>query len=273
MENQAASVLELEADIKKKTFALQSVIGQKKRHAELTSLISKSMTASNWRFFRDLMVAESNSQFLQDKFALAIAGTKEPGFFVEFGACDGLHLSNTLLLEKRFNWKGILAEPARVWSEALHQNRSALIETRCVSGETGRVVTFREADAPDQSSVIKTVDGQTEVATYDVDTVSLVDMLRQHNAPKTIDFMSIDCEGHERPVLETFDFNAYTFNFICVEQHPKVRVGGPQDVSGILENAGYVNILPRSDKPIWMNPTGFDLWYVAPHIAEKLFAN
>src|SRR6056297_216441 len=57
----------------------------------------------------------SKSQLRQDLFVLSELGFKQHGFFVEFGATNGIDLSNTYLMEARFGWNGILAEPARLW--------------------------------------------------------------------------------------------------------------------------------------------------------------
>ena len=43
---------------------------------------------------------KGTSQFYQDLFVTYALKNKENGFFVEFGACDGVHLSNIYLLEK-----------------------------------------------------------------------------------------------------------------------------------------------------------------------------
>ena len=53
----------------------------------------------------------SFSQIGQDKRVLDFYQNKKNGYFVEVGANDGKRLSNTYLLEKDYNWKGICIEP------------------------------------------------------------------------------------------------------------------------------------------------------------------
>ena len=55
----------------------------------------------------------SPAQLFQDLFALFALNLKKNGVLVEFGATNGVNLSNTVLLERQFGWTGILAEPAR----------------------------------------------------------------------------------------------------------------------------------------------------------------
>ena len=56
----------------------------------------------------------TNSQCFQDLWVLYETKTKKNGFYVEFGATNGLTISNSLLLEKNFGWTGILAEPSPI---------------------------------------------------------------------------------------------------------------------------------------------------------------
>ncbi|MEL6721375.1 MAG: hypothetical protein AAFP82_21930 [Bacteroidota bacterium] len=82
------------------------------------------------------LLPSSKAQLKQDLFVLSQLNFKKEGYFVEFGATDGVQLSNTYLLEKSFAWKGILAEPARCWQEQLQQNKRVapeVFQTQAVS--------------------------------------------------------------------------------------------------------------------------------------------
>ncbi len=52
-------------------------------------------------------IAKNFSQSYQDMFALTMTNGKRGGTYVEIGAMDGQFISNTYLLEKEFDWKGI----------------------------------------------------------------------------------------------------------------------------------------------------------------------
>ena len=96
--------------------------------------------------FATKMAPYSNAQLLQDLWVLYELKEKRNGYFVEFGACDGISLSNTLLLEKTFGWQGALAEPARAWHAALYANRNCYITDKCVYRTDGVEVLFNEVD-------------------------------------------------------------------------------------------------------------------------------
>ena len=68
-------------------------------------------------------LSKSKAQLKQDLIVLSQLKFKENGFFVEFGATNGLNLSNSYLLENSFNWKGVLSEPSPQWHEVLKENR------------------------------------------------------------------------------------------------------------------------------------------------------
>ena len=66
----------------------------------------------------------SKSQINQELVALFLTKEhqKKNGYFVEVGACDGITLSNSYLLEKKFGWKGLLCEPSKFFLKKLKKN-------------------------------------------------------------------------------------------------------------------------------------------------------
>ncbi|NCG23063.1 MAG: hypothetical protein GWP47_02885 [Actinobacteria bacterium] len=55
--------------------------------------------------------------------------------------------------------------------------------------------------------------------TYDVETISLNDLLAKYQCPRRIDYLSIDTEGSEFEILEHFDFSSYEISVITVEHN------------------------------------------------------
>ena len=82
------------------------------------------------------MAPEAKGQLLQDLWALWVSRQKKGGYFVEFGAASGVHLSNTWLLEKKMGWSGLLAEPNPVFLGSLRKNRTSTISTAGMCGRS-----------------------------------------------------------------------------------------------------------------------------------------
>ena len=90
------------------------------------------------------VLPKSKSQLRQDLFVLNQLNYKKGGYFVEFGATNGIDLSNTYLLEKNFGWQGILAEPSIGWHNDLIKNRKCNIDKNCVWIKSNELLNFNE---------------------------------------------------------------------------------------------------------------------------------
>ena len=203
-------------------------------------------------------LAKSKSQLRQDLFVLSELDFKKNGFFVEFGATNGIDLSNTYLLETEFQWNGILAEPARCWHGDLMHNRRCRIETNCVWSKSGATLTFNEVDAAELSTISEYSSSdlhhraRTRGRNYDVRTISLADLLEKYDAPRQVDYLSIDTEGSEYEILSSLDLDRYRFRVItCEHNYTSAR----QRIYDLLTARGYV----RKFEEI----SAFDDWYVS----------
>jgi FkbM family methyltransferase len=208
----------------------------------------------------------SRSQLRQDLFVLAAVGPRAggAGYFVEFGATDGLDLSNSWLLEDKFGWSGLLAEPATRWHESLVKNRSCAIDLRCVWSQTGETIVFNETTSGELSTIDQFSDSDRHAASrkdgskYNVETVSLADLLKSHDAPKKISYLSIDTEGSEFEILSSFDFNEYEIDVITVEHN---FTSAREKIQKLLESHGYCRLY--EDLSEW------DDWYVHDRIVNR----
>ena len=205
-------------------------------------------------------ISNSKAQIRQDIFVLHELQFKSNGFFVDFGATDGLELNNTFLLEKKYKWNGILCEPSKGWHEKLIFNRpNAIIDKRCVWSKSKEKIKFKECEVNTLSTIeeFQNLDNHSNSRkkgnTYLVETVKLTDLLKQHNAPSDIDYLSIDTEGSEYNILKEHDFNQYSFKIItCEHNYTPQR----QKIFDLLSSKGYIRKYIRGD---WSD---FEDWYV-----------
>ena len=201
---------------------------------------------------------ESQSQLFQDLFVRWQLHEKRDGYFVEFGATDGISLSNSQFVELHRHWSGILAEPARCWHERLTKNRACAIDTRCVWTTTGEKLRFNEVSDPELSTIesFSANDINSELRKvgniYEVKTVSLNDLLAEHNAPAEMDYLSIDTEGSELSILENLDFSRYNFRIITVEHN---NMPNREKIFNLLHCNGYQRKFTKF--------SSWDDWYVS----------
>ena len=220
----------------------------------------------------------SRAQLCQDLFVSFFTEEKKNGFFVEFGATDGITLSNTYLFEQYCNWTGILAEPLPIWHNDLIKNRKCIIDKRCVFSESNLEKKFvntyespelsgLEDELKDYSSLDIDFNAETrkkkEIIT--VKTVSLEDLLKEHQAPSKIDYLSIDTEGSEFTILKNFNFKLYEISIITIEHN--FIDDQRNNIKSLLEKNNFVRVFEKISR--------MDDWYINKNnsVLKKLKLN
>lgn len=193
-----------------------------------------------------------SSQIGQDIWVHSVLGNKSNGYFIELGACDGLYYSNTLFFERNLNWNGICIEPNNNYMEELKKNRKCNISNDLVYSHEGEKVNFALCEAT--SGIIDDNIGPfTKKDTYVLKTTNtLENILSKYNAPKIIDYLSLDVEGQEYNILSTFPFDKYKFRCITVEHNaPHVGIKPQMLIREILEKNGYTFVKGNDDVNNW----------------------
>lgn len=199
----------------------------------------------------------SKAQLKQDIFVLSELKFKRNGYFVEFGATNGVHFSNTHLLEKEFGWTGILCEPIASHYSDLIKTRSCHIEDKCVWSVSNQFVDFLQTPILDLSTIqqFHDHDGHSNYrcdgVVSRVQTITLNDLLDKYHAPRNIDYLSVDTEGSELDILSAVDFKRWVFNVITVEHN---YTSQRAKINHLLTSHGYVQKYPFVSQ--------FDDWYV-----------
>lgn len=171
------------------------------------------------------------------------------GFFIELGANDGISQSNTLHYELYKNWRGLLIEPVKKKFDqcvSVRNNKNFFFNCACVSNnykkkDINLIYSNLRTITDDSKNLInpkkhlnsddlKFNENHNKI-TCAVRTLNSI--LNEINAPKKIDFFSLDTEGYEIEILKGIDFEVYKFRYILIET-PNIDL-----VKNFLEENNY----------------------------------
>lgn len=218
-------------------------LAQKRGQLKLPEASGKSLPGTEDSI--DNIRSRSTSQLGQDLWVLERLGYKRNGFFVEFGATDGISLSNTWLLESAYSWHGICAEPNPKLYDRLKISRACICSSACVAGVDGEEREFILADAfgtlreyQDADMHLKRRTAYSDAGhVTTVTTTTLDTLLTESRAPRDIDYISIDTEGSELEIVSTIDFDKWRVKLLTIEHN--FQEGPRQKIRHILKEYGY----------------------------------
>ena len=190
------------------------------------------------------------SQLYQDIFAVLMVGNNYDKTFLEFGATDGLELSNTYLLENNCGWTGVLCEPSPQWHDILKKNRpNTRIVTECIWNKSNQKLRFFVSDVGVLSTLEEfkesdklSIPGNTKLRIekgnlVTVNTISLNELIEKEFNGKSPSYISIDTEGSEYEILKAFDFKKYDPVCFTIEHN---FTNLQKDIDEIMKNHNYI---------------------------------
>ena len=122
-------------------------------------------------------------------------------------------------------------------------NKLYFVET--AEGEFLSLRLFAESDMFGQYRIHNTS------SEYLVDTISLNDLIKENGFYQEITYLSIDTEGGERNILESFDFKQFNPAIISVEHNYSVE---QENLDHLLIDLGFIKVLTTLSR--------FESWYV-----------
>jgi hypothetical protein len=186
------------------------------------------------------------SQAYQDVFVINILKNKKNGYFLEIGSNDPIKHNNTYLLEKSYNWKGLMVEYDKSFENSYINHRKKSL-----------------------------------YALKDATKVDYLDIFKRYEFPKNIDYLQIDLDVDNRSTLDTLlllnstIFDEYKFATITFE-HDIYRGNffDTREISRkIFTERGYVLVFPDV-KVWWLNDNNpFEDWYVHPDLVDMEYIN
>ena len=145
------------------------------------------------------------------------------------------------------------------------KKRNCIINKKAVFSESGTKIKFDEfPTSPELSGFNKYLDDDNNkdirsrgykneaFQTYDVETITLNDLIAENTDKKIIDYISIDTEGSEYEILKNFDFKKYNVEIFTIE-HNYIKEKR-EKIYELLSKNNYIRIFD--------NLSHWDDWYI-----------
>ena len=153
----------------------------------------------------------------------------KPGFFLDIGCAEPIENNNTYLLERN-GWRGIL----------LDSNQKCINECKIKRSSFSYCL--------------------------DVTKINWLDLLKKHNIPKVIDYISMDADDANIEVMQNFPFNEYEFKIMTYETDLYSNSRRQQVCEQILsDHPQYIQFLKNAQledgkawEDWWINKNYFD---------------
>lgn len=185
---------------------------------------------------------ELHSQVGQDWLVQSILQCPSHGFFLELASAYPEHFSNSLMLERDFNWKGLCVDANSQYANQYAMRKCQYV-VAAVGSPTDKEVEFEvgaSQGAMFGGIVGPGMDNKVERHARKMKLVALADLLRHFKAPHVIDYFSLDVEGAESLVMQGFPWSEFKFKVMTIER-PK------PDLEAALARNGYERLRKNSN--------------------------
>ena len=182
-------------------------------------------------------------QAQQDKFVLNILKEKKNGYFLEIGSNDPININNSYLLEKQYDWKGIMIEYNESFLNSYKIHR------------TNSIHIINDATKVDYKNIFE-----------------------KNNMPLSFDYLQIDLEADNGSTIQTLQkldneiFDTYKFATVTFEHdiYHTNFANTRLESRNIFAKRGYICVFEDINNK-GINP--FEDWYVHPDLVDMNYVN
>lgn len=181
----------------------------------------------------------------QDKFILNILNFKKKGIFIELGSGHPIEANNTYILEKKYDWTGIMIESNEKFLNLYKKHRKNSIQ------------------------IIN-----------DATKINYLKLFDDNNLPSNIDYLQIDLVAGTGVTLEALNkldeeiFDKYTFSVVTFEHDVYNNKTNTREKSReIFSKRGYICVFQDISFKGKHTYYPFEDWYVHPDLVNMNYVN